>query len=94
MQLSVFKFQSDEEQMLNEIRTVEIDGEIWFVASDVAKTLGYKRPSEAVRQHCKEKGTVKDRVAAKRYQQLIRNFSCHKNMMSFNITKANSLTVQ
>ena len=62
MQLSVFKFQSDEEQMLNEIRTVEIDGEIWFVASDVAKTLGYKRPSEAVRQHCKEKGTVKDRI--------------------------------
>lgn len=62
MQLSVFKFQSDEEQMLNEIRTVEVDGEIWFVASDVAKTLGYKRPSEAVRQHCKEKGTVKDRI--------------------------------
>ncbi len=58
MQLSVFKFQSEEEQMLNEIRTVEIDGEIWFVASDVAKTLGYKRPSEAVRQHCKEKGLL------------------------------------
>lgn len=62
MQLEIFKYQSPEEQMLSEIRTVEIDGEIWFVASDVAKTLGYKRPSEAVRQHCKEKGTVKDRI--------------------------------
>lgn len=62
MQLQIFKFQSPEEQLLNEIRTVEIEGEIWFVASDVAKALGYKRPSEAVRQHCKEKGTVKHRV--------------------------------
>ncbi|WP_420574363.1 Bro-N domain-containing protein [Kordia sp.] len=62
MQLQVFKFESKEEKMLSEIRTIEIDGEIWFVASDVAKTLGYKRPSEAVRQHCKEKGTVKHRV--------------------------------
>ena len=69
MQLSVFKFQSDEEQMLNEIRTVEIDGVIWFVASDVAKTLGYKRPSEAVRQHCKEKGTVKDRIPSEGGEQ-------------------------
>jgi len=47
---------------LNEIRTVEIDGEIWFVGSDVAKTLGYARPSEAVRNHCKAKGTLKQRT--------------------------------
>ncbi len=62
MQLQIFKYLSEEEQMLNEIKTVEIDGEIWFVASDVAKSLGYKRPSEAVRQHCREKGTVKYRI--------------------------------
>jgi prophage antirepressor-like protein len=62
MQLSVFKFQSDEEQMLNEIRTVEIDGEIWFVASDVAKTLGYAKPSNAINTHCKSKGTLKQGI--------------------------------
>lgn len=62
MQLAIFKYQSEEEQMLNEIKTVEVDGEIWFVGADVAKALGYKRPSEAIRQHCKEKGTVKDRI--------------------------------
>ena len=62
LQLEIFKYKSEEESMLSEIKTVEIDGEIWFVGSDVAKTLGYKRPSEAIRQHCKEKGTVKDRI--------------------------------
>ncbi len=62
MQVEIFKFQSPEEQMLNEIRTIEIDGEIWFVGADVAKTLGYKRPSDAIRQHCREKGTAKDRI--------------------------------
>ena len=59
MQLSVFKFQSEEEQMLNEIRTVEIDGEIWFVASDVTNILGYANGRDAIIRHCKEKGVVK-----------------------------------
>ncbi|WP_310555194.1 Bro-N domain-containing protein [Flavobacterium sp.] len=62
MQLSVFKFESPEEKMLNEIRTVEIDGEIWFVASDVAKTLGYAKPSNAINTHCKSKGTLKQGI--------------------------------
>ena len=59
MQLSVFKFQSEEEQMLNEIRTVEIDGEIWFVASDVTNILGYANGRDAIIRHCKERGVVK-----------------------------------
>jgi len=65
MQLAIFKYQLPEEEMLNEIKTVEIDGEIWFVASDVAKTLGYKKPADAVRTHCKEKGTVKQGIPTK-----------------------------
>ncbi|GHU56894.1 antirepressor [Clostridia bacterium] len=35
------------------VRTVEIDGEPWFVGRDVAEILGYKNPNEAVREHCK-----------------------------------------
>lgn len=62
MQLSVFKFQPEEEQMLSDIRTVEIDGEIWFVASDVAKILGYAKPNNAINNHCKEKGTLKQGI--------------------------------
>ncbi|MCB9327765.1 MAG: hypothetical protein H6572_03685 [Lewinellaceae bacterium] len=45
MQLQLFKYSiHSEEQQLNDIRTakVEIDGEIWFVATDVASTLGYR----------------------------------------------------
>jgi len=59
MQLQIFKYQSEEEQLLNEIKTVEIDGEIWFVASDVAKILGYKNAPDAVNRHCKTRGIVK-----------------------------------
>ena len=41
----VFKFNEDD------VRAVERDGEPWFVASDVAKILGYKNPRDAVRVH-------------------------------------------
>ena len=36
-----------------QIRTVEIEGKIYFVASDVARALGYSRPAGAVTQHCR-----------------------------------------
>lgn len=36
-----------------EIRTVMIESEVWFVASDVAKALGYSNPRKAVNDHCK-----------------------------------------
>lgn len=35
------------------VRTVEIDGEPWFVARDVAEVLGYTNPLKAIRDHCK-----------------------------------------
>ena len=38
----------------NDIRTVTIEGEPWFVGKDVAKILGYKNPQEAVRTHVDE----------------------------------------
>ena len=34
-----------------EVRTVMIDGEVWFVGKDVATVLGYKNPQEAIREH-------------------------------------------
>ena len=49
-------FNSEE---FGEIRTVEINGKLYFVANDVAKALGYKRPADAVTAHCK--GSVKHR---------------------------------
>lgn len=60
--LSTFNFQSEGDRQLSEVRTIEIDGEIFFSGNDVATILGYARPSDAIRQHCKEKGVVKHRI--------------------------------
>lgn len=35
------------------VRTVQINGEPWFVGRDVAEILGYTNPQKAVRDHCK-----------------------------------------
>ena len=35
------------------VRTATIDGVIYFVASDIARALGYKNPQKAIRDHCK-----------------------------------------
>lgn len=49
-----------ENEQFGQIRTIEIDGEPHFVASDVAKALGYVRPNDAVSAHCRY--TVKRRI--------------------------------
>ena len=43
-----------------ELITIEEGDKIYFVASDAAKMLGYKRPADAVTAHCK--GSVKRRL--------------------------------
>lgn len=43
-----------------EVRTLkDVDGEILFCGTDVAKALGYANPRDALARHCKEKGVVK-----------------------------------
>lgn len=39
------------------VRTLEIDGKPYFVANDIAKSLGYANPRDAILRHCK--GVVK-----------------------------------
>lgn len=48
-QLKIF-----EKAEFGSVRVVMKDGEPWFVASDVARALGYEDPSRAVIQHCKK----------------------------------------
>lgn len=43
-------FQNEE---FGSVRTVDVDGKIYFVANDVAKVLGYIETAKAVRTHCK-----------------------------------------
>lgn len=43
-------FESDE---FGSLRTLEVDDKIMFVASDVAKMLGYAKPANAISRHCR-----------------------------------------
>ncbi|MBZ1518311.1 phage antirepressor KilAC domain-containing protein [Leuconostoc mesenteroides] len=44
-EVEVFNFEA------NEVRTVIIENEAWFVGKDVATTLGYKKPENAIATH-------------------------------------------
>lgn len=46
-----------------EVRVIEENGNIMFVASDIAKMLGYSRPADAIATHCK--GAVRRRLLTK-----------------------------
>lgn len=41
------------------VRTAEMNNKVYFIANDVAKCLGYRKPADAVTTHCK--GSVKYR---------------------------------
>ena len=47
-ELQIFNFEN------NEVRTMIVNDEPFFVANDVAKTLGYTNPSKATNDHCKK----------------------------------------
>ncbi|WP_051560482.1 phage antirepressor KilAC domain-containing protein [Marinobacterium jannaschii] len=42
-----------------QIRAFEMNGEAWFVAKDVAESLGYANPSRSVKDHCKAAQVLK-----------------------------------
>ncbi len=42
-----------ENEEFGEIRTVLIDDILYFVATDIAKALGYKKPNDAINRHCR-----------------------------------------
>lgn len=48
MENKVQVFNSEE---FGEVRTIEIDNEIWFVGKDIAEKLGYAKPRNAIANH-------------------------------------------
>lgn len=42
-----------ENEDFGQIRTMEIDGKPYFSATDVAKALGYAKPRNAIKRHCR-----------------------------------------
>lgn len=47
-ELEIFK-----NEEFGELRTIEINGKPYFCASDIAKSLGYAKPNNAISAHCK-----------------------------------------
>lgn len=45
-------------KQFGKVRTLEIDGRVWFGATDVAVALGYANPRKAVKDHCKPPGVT------------------------------------
>lgn len=43
-----------------EVRTVLVNGEPWFVGIDVAKALGYKKPSDAIVNNVQKGDSIHD----------------------------------
>lgn len=46
----------------HEVRTVEIDGEPWFVGKDVATVLGYQNGSRDINRHVDEEDKLTERI--------------------------------
>ena len=47
-------------EQFGEIRTMERDGEIWFVGKDVAEVLGYSKSRNAIDGHVDEEDKTQD----------------------------------
>lgn len=47
-----------------EIRTMQIDNEIWFVGKDVASALGYSDTNKAIAMHIDEEDKLNDKMAS------------------------------
>lgn len=45
-----------------EIRTVQIDGEPWFVGADIASVLGYSNTQKAIRDHVDDEDKLTERI--------------------------------
>lgn len=52
--LQLFKFEN------KNVRTLQINGEPWFVGNDVAKILGYSNPRDALAKHADEEDKIPD----------------------------------
>jgi prophage antirepressor-like protein len=48
MNLTTFKYEDEDDRIFNDMTTVEIDGNIWFVAADVCAVLDIKNPTSAI----------------------------------------------
>lgn len=60
-----------------QVRTVEMNGDVWLVGKDVATALGYKNPRDAIARHvdAEDKGVVKHDTPSGEQEMVIINES-------------------
>lgn len=79
-----------EREEFGTVRVVEYNGEPWFVASDVARILGYERPNDAVSTHCKKvnKFSYGDAPKGAQPYNIIPESDVYRLVMRSHLTKA------
>lgn len=78
-QISIFDFEAQQ------VRTVLIDNEIWFVASDVTKILGYVNGKQAIIEHCNgvyKKYPIIDRLGREQEASIIDESGIYKLVLA------------
>lgn len=75
-----------------ELRTVEIDGEPWFVGKDIAEALGYNEPHKAIQRHVDKddgmKRPVTDSTGRKQETWLINESGLYSLILSSKLPSA------
>lgn len=61
------------------IRTLEIDGEPWFVGKDVADILGYTNTPKAIRDHVDDEDKLTERIVLSGQNRAPPFSSCARN---------------
>ena len=85
-EINIFNFES------NQVRTVLIENELWFVASDVTKILGYQNGRDAINKHCLDgvakKYTIKDVVNRNQEVTIINESGIYQLVMASKMPNA------
>lgn len=71
-----------------EVRVVEHEGQPWFVASGVAKALGYENPSRDVQRHCKKVNKFSPTDSVGTPYNIIPESDVYRLVMHSNLPKA------
>lgn len=75
----------------NNVRTMQINGEAWFVGKDVAETLGYKNGSRDINAHVDEEDRLKYQISTagqKREQTIINESGLYSLILSSKLSSA------
>ncbi|MCM1507407.1 MAG: hypothetical protein NC177_09785 [Ruminococcus flavefaciens] len=82
-EIQIFKHEE-----FGKIRTIEIDGAIWFCGYDVCNALGYTNSRKTLKDHCKERGIIKCSVTSDASKQGVTSCDVTKRYVtSYDISK-------